>query len=489
MRTQRLLLPARLGVGLLPALLVLALGCGAESRAPLGEPSVVLRWAPEGEHAFALRAGEQRLGELVPTASGWRVASGPILAELRVDERALTGDHAYPRRIRRETEGAGGARFRDEYTLLAPAGPLPVEGFGLVVEEDAAGINDAEHEAIRDWLAGQGLPPDTAPFEALHRRETGRELRVWYEISGRRVDWRFARADAPEAAVAIDSLFRSEAGELKIHHKRPGENGRFTYHRRSLELADRIAAPGLADLVAHECGCYGYAIASDFTTLGNHLYTVEADWLDDRVGAEFFVGLERRARFPWLGLGDRRRMRDLARRARAWTLRDAAGVRFAEVVLELPDDPPPGALGAITYHFDRFDAADRRQTLASVAHSPEGIRVAFYGVGLDEGLGALDRWLAAMPVQVVRGDGLRDSHLGAIERLVDAVRLLRAPSEERIADFASEVDAASAAAKVEALLSPEHMRFAVAASALPPAPIPGPGTRAIAEARQPAPER
>jgi hypothetical protein len=471
---------------LIPALLTLS--CGAETPAPLGEPSAVLRWATEGERAYALRlreAGqsEERLGQLRPTESGWRLEASGTLAEIRVEERSLSETHAYPRRIRRETTGVGGARFVDEYTLLAPAAPLPIEGFGLVVSDDEPGINDVEHAALREWLEAQGLPPDTTPFEALHERETDRELRVWYEISGRRVDGTFTRVGEEENATRLDALFRSEAGDLKIHHQRPGENGRFTYHRQSLELADRIATPGLSDLIAHECGCYGYAIASDFTTLGNHLYTVEADWLDDRVGAEFFIGFERRTDFPWLGLGDRRRMRDLARRARAWTLRDASGVRFAEVSLALPGDPAPGGLGPITYRFDRFDAADRREALATVAHTEGGIRLSFYGLGLDEGLGVLDRWLAAMPVQVVRGDGVRDSHLRAIERLVDAVRLARAPSEQRLADFASEVDAASAAAKVEAFLAPDRPRFIAGGDSLPPAPIPGPGSQAVAEAR------
>ncbi|MEN8161108.1 MAG: hypothetical protein ABFS41_13640 [Myxococcota bacterium] len=462
----------------------LVLACGGERAAPLGEPSTEVRWAAEGEHAGALAVDGAPLGALRRTESGWRLLgpNGAPLAEIRVEERALTAEHAFPRRVRREAAGAG-ARFRDEYTLLAPAAPLPVEGYGLVVSSDEPGINDAEHEMLRDWLAAQGLPADTGPFQRLHERETGRELRVWYEISGRRIDGRFSDANAPETATRLDALFRSEAGGLKIHHQRPGENGRFTYQRESLELADRIAAPGLPDLVAHECGCYGYAIASDFTTLGDALYTVEADWVDDRVGADFFIGFERRERFPWIGVGERRRIRDLARRARAWTLRDAAGVRFAEVTLALPDDPPRGGIGAIGYRFDRFDAADRRQPLAHVGHSSEELRLSFYDVGLDEGLGALDRWLAAMPVQVVRGDGIRDSHLGAIELLVDAVRLVRAPSAQRVADFASEVDAASAAAKVEALLAPERERFAVATDALPPAPIAGPGHRAIAEAR------
>ncbi|MGH7287267.1 MAG: hypothetical protein ACREI8_04540 [Myxococcota bacterium] len=154
--------------------------------------------------------------------------------------------------------------YRDEYMLLAPAAPLAVEGFGLEVTGDAPGTNDAEHAALRAWLAEQGLAADTSPFQALHASETGRELRVWYEISGRRVDGSLTRIGAPAPLAKVDSRFRSEDGGLKIHHKRPGENGRFRYHRQSLELADTIAAEGLPELSAHECGCYGYAIAADF---------------------------------------------------------------------------------------------------------------------------------------------------------------------------------------------------------------------------------
>ncbi len=458
---------------------LLLFACSAETPAPLGEASALLRWSPHGEHAFEIRLGEQRLGELRPEGGGWRLAGDAPLAEIRAFEEPLTSVHAYPRRIRREASFAGGgAMFRDEYTLLAPAAPLSIEGLGLVVANDEPGTNDDEHATLRAWLAAQGLPRDTEPFEALHVRETGRELRIWYEISGRRVDGHFSRVGAPEPVASIDSLFRSEAGALKIHHKRPGENGRFTYHRQSLELADRIATVGQPALVAHECGCYGYAIAADFSTLGRALYQVEADWLDDRVGAEFFVGFERRATFPWVGLGERRRMRDLARRARAWTLKDAHGVRFAEIALELPADPPESGLGPIRYRVDRFDAGDTPHALARITHTPDEISLELYGAGVDDALEQLDRLLAAMPVQVLRGDDIRDSQLGEIERLVDAVRLLREPTEDRLADFTSDVDAASAARKVEALLAPELPRFEVAESALPPAPIAGPGTPA-----------
>jgi hypothetical protein len=456
-------------------------------------PTARLSWSRSASGGFAITLAGQELGRLRPSGQGWTLRGEDVDVALATSRQPAEPPHAYPQRVRTQGTMAGSeVAFREEYTLLAPPAPLPVEGFGLEVSDDSPGTNTREHRLLRRWLAGQGLPAETTRFEDLHREDTGRELRVWYEISGRRVDGVFARlvgGGAAEPLARVDSLFRSEDGGLKIHHKRPGENGRFDYHRRSLELADAIASSEAApELRAHQCGCYGYAIAADFMTLGAALYHVEADWLDDRVGAEFFLGLETRETFPWVGLGDRLRMRNLARRARAFLLEDAAGDRFAEVRLELPADPPAAGLGPITYRFDVFDAKGQRQPLARVAHGQDEVVLDFFSADETAGstLERLDLLLAAMPVQVVRGDGLRDSHLGEIERLVDAVRLLRQPGESHLADFVSEVDAHDAARKVRALLEPEHPRFEVAAEELPPAPIPGPG-RGTRQARQTGP--
>ena len=458
------------------AVSLLAFACSASTPDEPAGPSVELVWERNG--TGEIRLDGRALGALAADGAEWRLRGDAVSARSSVDERPLGDAHPFPKRVRIEgrLDGVAGA-IRYEYTLLAPAAPLPVEGYGLVVGDDPPGTNDEEHEAIRAWLRAQGLPPDTRPFEAIHERETGRELRVWYEISGRRVDGSVSRVGAAEPAARLDALFRSEAGALKIHHKRPGENGRFTYHRRSLELAERIAAAGQPALTLHECGCYGYAIASDLATLGSALYHVEADWLDDRVGAGFFVGLEARRSFPWLGIGERRRMRDLARRARAYLLKDAHGTPFAELALELPADPPRGSLGAIRYRVDEIGADAARRPLARVSHAPERITLELFGpaVGWEASLERLDALLAALPVQVRRGDGIRDSQLGEIERLVDAVRLLEAPDESRLADFVVDVDATTASRKVAGLLAPELARFQPAGVALPPDPIPGPG--------------
>jgi hypothetical protein len=262
---------------------------------------------------------------------------------------------------------------------------------------------------------------------------------------------------------------------LKIHHKRTGENGRFSYHRQSLELTDSVepAVVGLPPLESHHCGCYGYAIASDFMTLGDSLYQVEADWLDDRVGAGFFIGLERREDFPWIGLGDRLRMRNLGRRVKAYRLKDAGGEIFAEIALDLPVDPPSPELGEVSYRVDIWRSDGVRAPLARIDHRDAGIEVHLFGPRQRwlQSLERLDTLLAAMPTQIIRGDGIRDSHLAEIEQLIDWARLIREPTEERLADVVSDIDALTAPRKVQALLGSDAERFYSEANTRPPAPM------------------
>ena len=208
-------------------------------------------------------------------------------------------------------------------------------------------------------------------------------------------------------------------------------------------------------------------------TLGDLLYHVEADWLDDRVGAEFFIGLQRSDGFPWLSFEGRRRTRDLARRVLSYDLKDAAGVLFARVALDLPEDPPWPDLGDVTYHFERIGPDGASSELARVARSQEVIRIDLFGRRADweADLESLDELLAAMPTQVQRGDGIRDSHLGQIEQLIDYVRLLRDPTEQHLADAVSDIDALTAIDKVRALLGRDVARFAAAPEAMPPPPL------------------
>ncbi|MCP4004163.1 MAG: hypothetical protein GY725_08215 [bacterium] len=460
------------------------LSCSAPmSPPPPPNSAAVLLLVRGAEGTDQIRIDDNVVARLVATDGGWVLQADHVSATLGSSARSIDADQPYPRRevIEGRLAGPGGAAFRQEYTRLAPPAPLPIEGLGLEVASDEPGLNREQHDELRAWLASQQLARNTAPFEAVHEADAGRELTVWYEVSGRRKNGIFTDASSGDVLASFDSLYRSEDGKLKIHHKRTGENGRFSYHRRSLELADTIAAndeQGDA-LQAHHCGCYGYAIAADAMTLGDLLYQVEADWLDDRVGAGFFLGLEQRDGFPWIGLGDRRRMRDLARRATAYYLKDARGDLFAEVRLDLPSNPSSPGLGPIRYRISHSLAGGPLVALARVEHTESEIRIDLYGdEEWEASLERLDSLLAAMPTQVERGDGVRDSHLGEIERLVDWVRLLRNPGASQLADVVSDVDALHAADKVRALLAPEIERFTAGTDdthAMPPALMRGPG--------------
>ncbi len=459
--------------------LAFTLSCSASTPVPpAAEPVAVLTLTRGVEGVDEIRLDDEPLVELETTDHGWQFQADGFSVTLQSSAHRIDAARPYPRReVVVGRLGPGGPAFRQSFTRFAPAAPLPVEGLGLEVASDEPGLNRAEHDELRGWLVSQGLAPDTSPFESLHGADAGRDLIVWYEISGRRKDGTLEDADSGELLARFDSLYRSEQGQLKIHHKRTGENGRFTYHRRSLEPADTIglAKRNSPELQSHHCGCYGYAIAADAMTLGELLYQVEVEWLDYQVATGFFLGIEGREGFPWIGLGDRRRMRDLARRAAAYRLKDASGELFAEVLLELPEDPPTPGLGSVTYRIGQSVEGRPLEPLARVDHTESEIRVELYGSqGWEASLERLDLLLAAMPTQVERGDGIRDSHLAEIERLVDWVRLARNPTPDRLADLVSDVDALHAADKVRALLAPEVARFTAEASAMPPAPIGGP---------------
>jgi len=455
--------------------LLLACSPGEQQPRQPGEKTTLSWVRPSGAESQLLLDGAE-IGRLRNQGERWMLSAGPVRATLKQSDAPLDAGAAYPRRIVVEGRlGGDGRLLRQAFTSLAPPAPLSVEGLGLEVPTDTPGLNREEHAELRAWLGGQGLPADTTAFEALHQADSGRELRVWYEISGRRLGGTLSRGDGGPWLARFDSLYRSEGDRLKIHHKRPGENGRFTYHRQSLELVDAVesAADGLPALESHQCGCYGYAIGSDFMTLGDSLYQVEIDWLDDRVGADFFIGLERRQGFPWIGLGDRRQMRDLARRVKAYRLKDARGEPFAEIALDLPPAPPSSGLGEVSYRVDVWQSDGVRAPLARIDHQEAGIEVHLFGERRrwPESLERLDTLLAAMPTQIVRGDGIRDSHLGEIEQLIDWVRLIREPTEDRWADVVSDIDALTAPRKVQDLLGSDAERFRAEAEARPPAPI------------------
>ena len=129
------------------------------------------------------------------------------------------------------------------------------------------------------------------------------------------------------------------------------------------------------------------------------------------------------------------------------------------------------------------------EPLARIEHAPNEVAVHLSTLGGPDAarpdgrpdweapLQRLDTLLAAMPTQVVRGDGVRDSHLGEIETMLDWIRLIQEPSEENLADVVSEIDAITAVSKVQSLLGTDSAGFSVDEAELPLPPrrqSPGP---------------
>jgi hypothetical protein len=114
-----------------------------------------------------------------------------------------------------------------------------------------------------------------------------------------------------------------------------------------------------------------------------------------------------------------------------------------------------------------------RTSLARIDHRDAGIEMHLFGGRRRwlESLERLDTLLAAMPTQIMRGDGIRDSHLAEIEQLIDWARLIREPTEDRLADVVSDIDALTAPRKVQALLRSDAERFFAEANARPAAPM------------------
>jgi hypothetical protein len=468
-------------------LLILLLACSPAAEEPgPGAPEVTLRMTRNAVgNERELRVQGERVGVIRLNGNRWTLKLDSTFASIERSERPISPDKPYPREV--VTEGRfqnGGHAVRQEYVLLAPAAPIRVEGLGLEVSTDEPGINQAEHRELREWLRSQGLAADTGDFEEIHLAEAGRELTVWYEISGRRVNGSLVRGAAFQPEARFDSLFHTTEEGWKIHHQRIGENGRFRYHRKSLELVDTILdvtrEEEPRELRSYHCGCYGYAIGSDWATLGeSHLYHVELEWLDHRVAAGFFVGWERRKIFPWIGIGDRARTRLLARRAKVYRLTDARKKPFAEVGIHFSADPPRDSLGAASYEVRLSPPDGTLEPLARIEYAANELVVYLsiprvtVGIASDDRLDwetpleRLDALLAAMPTQVVRGDGVRDSHLGEIETMLDWIRLIREPSEENLADVVSEIDALTAVSKVHGLLETDGARYSADEGELP----------------------
>jgi hypothetical protein len=169
------------------------------------------------------------------------------------------------------------------------------------------------------------------------------------------------------------------------------------------------------------------------------------------------------------------------------------------VVIEFSTDPPPDALGPASYDVRLAGPDGGMERLARIEYTPNEVAVHLNASRATEATPAdarldwetpleqLDGLLAAMPTQVVRGNGVRDSHLGEIETMLDWIRLIQEPSEKNLADVVSEIDALTAVSKVHALLEMQGARFSADEQEFPPPPRRHPGSPGASERRQHAP--
>ncbi len=454
---------------------------GAEDSATAGAPERATL------HMTGLGAGQSELrvnGETVATLTRIAAGGATLAAEalvftagkttmvLRRSESEIVEGQGWPRRVRIEgwLEPAG-LQVTEEYTLLAPPAPIEVEGWGLEMSWDEEGQNKKEQALLQDWLEETIGSRDLSVFRNLHATDTGRELVVWYEISGRRVNLRLLEGVADEPVAEADSLWHVEGENWKIHHTRE-----LSYHRQSMEGVDTIrGTDGRDTLRSYHCGCYGWAIGADWMTLGESLYVAKVTWKHYRVGTGYFLGLTTRDEFPWVGFVDRERISLLSRRAGAYELLDASGEIFAEVRLSLSSNPPADGLGEMRYSFRYADDKGELVEFATAEHRTDELLLHLDTPnGLDAALARLDELLAAMPTQVLRGDGIRDSQLSEIESMIDFLRLARTANIETLSDTVSELDIGSARAKTRALLDsidPTGERFTPdAETPIPPPP-------------------
>lgn len=426
----------------------------------------VLRLERQGDVHVLTRDGET-LGRLTREGNVTHLDSNAARVSLERIEAPLQAGAPYPVRvIERAQLEAADVQVTQQYDKLAPDAPIDIEGLGLVLDGEDPEVNGAEHEQLRAWLRETGLEADTASFEEIHRASTGRDLRVWYEIAGRRVEGSLSVDRSPTPAARFDSAFHVTGEGWKIHHARE-----LFYHRESLEMVDTLVDVNLDapnEIRSYQCGCYGWAIGGDWVTVGDeYLYHAVVEWKHHRVGAGLFLGVQTTGSFPWLALADRDHVGRMARRAGAYRLTDAKEEPFAEITIELDPFPPPGKLGPQSYEVRTTGTDGTMAPIARIEADESRIEVRLLGDPA-ESQRALDELFAAMPTQIVRGDGLRDSYLGQAETLVDWVRLIDAPSESTLADVVSEIDALTAVSKVRRLIEPHADRFAIEASEYQP---------------------
>ncbi len=256
----------------------------------------------------------------------------------------------------------------------------------------------------------------------------GRAINRWYEISGRISSGSLnvleapsdGQLDPPPAKPSLAEFYTSyqrlPSGEFKIHHR-----------GNTLEQVDVISSQKENNhLIAYRCGCWGYSEFNPLITLGQFGYRVALTSNGDLIN---------------VGYGN------LFRKPIYYSLIDNKNHLFASIKFTYTGSDLSEA--RMTFNWKGLDIAD-----ATVSGKKTELRL--FNVSTNEReaevIGHLDLFLAMIPTQVIRGDGIRDSKLAQVETMIDWIRWARNPTQENLFDVISSVDALSSVSKVQKYL-------------------------------------
>ena len=196
-------------------------------------------------------------------------------------------------------------------------------------------------------------------------------------------------------------------------------DGAYKEHHRghSLELLDVLAAnPSVTDsdstsiaLNAYRCGCHGFSESTPLTTINGKGFSIDIRRLGARGG-----------RLP-----------------KDYSINDHFGAQIFRLSLEFLQPN----MEHVRYGFFK---GNEPAAFAIVNHTrtADGRAEITIESSLKQSelLDTLDLYLKAMPTQIIRGDGIRDSTLGAVEKAVDETRFFVESGVGVAADIVSAVD-------------------------------------------------
>ena len=283
------------------------------------------------------------------------------------------------------------------YTELTPALPIKLEGI--------EGNSTADRQRIEDYFRNLGIETRPLEIQRWFEEVTGRPLLRWYEVSGL-VERGTASLDGNVTGTFHTEYQKLPDGVYKEHHR-----------GHSLELLDVLTAnpPGTDSdstfiaLNAYRCGCHGFSESNPLMTINDQGFSVDIRRLGPREG-----------RLP-----------------RDYSIRDHFGTQVFRLLLEFLQPN----MEHIHYSFFKRNAPTAFAIVSHTRTADGRAEIAIESsLGQSELLDTLDLYLKAMPTQIIRGDGIRDSTLGEVEKTVDEIRFFVESGWGVAADIVSAID-------------------------------------------------